>query len=282
MENKATAFTWIDWLLLLAIAGLSIQLLVMLLGPAVEEWKNRPRPGAQVSQQYLVEQGSGANAVTIPMDYLLYLPQEYEEGSTWPLVVYLHGAGSRGHDPELLRREWLPGQIVQGKQFNFILLSPQCPANSGWSPKLVVGLIEHISSSLSVDRKRVYLTGYSMGGYGTWATASYDPGRFAAIAPLCGGGDVEQAERLKNIPIWAFHGDKDNVVPLEASQAMVDAVMKCGGQVKFTEFLGAGHDIAAMTYQNQEFCKWLLAQRRSHSLKRDPLAAKEAIQVERR
>ena len=263
MEKKTSSFTWIDWLLLLAIAGLSIQLLVMLLGPAVEAWKNRPRPGVQVPQQYLVEQGSGADAVTIPIDYLLYLPPDYTARSKWPLVVYLHGAGSRGHDLELVRREWLPGQIVQGKQFNFILLSPQCPANSGWSPELIVGLIEHISSSLSVDRDRVYLTGYSMGGNGTWATASYDPGRFAAIAPLCGGGDVEQAERLKNMPIWAFHGDKDNVVPLEASQRMVDAVRKCGGHVKFTVYPGAGHGISEMTYQNKQFFEWLLAQRRS-------------------
>ena len=91
-----------------------------------------------------------------------------------------------------------------------------------WDPAQIVELIEHVSKRLSVNRERIYLTGYSMGGYGTWATACYEPDRFAAIVPLCGGGNVEQAERLRNLPIWAFRGDKDNVVPLEGEQAMVD------------------------------------------------------------
>ena len=123
--------------------------------------------------------------------------REYEKTSKWPLVVYLHGAGSQGQDLNLVRRESLPGLVEQGTQFRFILLSPQYPKGSWWIPEHVIGLIEHISSSLSVDRDRVYLTGYSMGGNGTWAAAGYDPGRFAAIAPLCGSGNVEQAERLE-------------------------------------------------------------------------------------
>jgi predicted peptidase len=263
MEKKVSLFTWVDWLLLMAIAGLSIQLSMILLGPAIKAWKNRPRPGVQVPQQYLLKQGSGENVVTTPIGYLLYLPPDYTTHSKWPLVVYLHGAGSRGHDLELVRREWLPRQIAQGKQFDFILLSPQCPAKSGWFPKAIVELTEHISSSLSVDRDRVYLTGYSMGGNGTWATGVYDPGRFAAIAPLCGGSNAELAERLANTPIWAFHGAEDQVVPLDASKTMVDAVKKCGGQVKFTVYPGVGHGISEMTYQNKEFFVWLLDQRRN-------------------
>lgn len=261
-RKPAASFTWLDWLLLAAIAGLSVQLLVMLLGPVAEAWRNRPQPGVQVSQQYPVEQGSGKNAAAIPIDYLLYLPAEYEKTSKWPLVVYLHGSGSRGQDLNLVRREWLPGQIEQGKQFHFILLSPQCPANSGWSPELIVGLTEHISKSFAVDRGRVYLTGYSMGGNGTWATAIHDPDRFAAIAPLCGGGNPQQAERLKNTTIWAFHGDKDNVVPLQATQIMVDAVRKFGGQAKFTVYPGVGHGISRIVYYDEQFFEWLLAQRR--------------------
>lgn len=274
MEKKASPFTWIDWLLLVVIAGLFVQLSVMLLGPALEAWKNRPRPGVQVPQRHLVKQGSGANAVMIPINYLLYLPPDYTEHSTWPLVVYLHGAGSRGRDLELVRREWLPEQITQGKEYNFILLSPQCPNNSRWSPSLIAELTEHISSSLSVDRDRVYLTGYSLGGSGTWETASHDPGRFAAIAPLCGGIDVEQAERLKNIPIWAFHGDKDDVVPIKRSQEIVDAVRNCGGHVKFTVYPGAGHGISGTTYQDSQFFEWLLAQRRTRSLETNPSAGR--------
>ncbi len=263
MTRKTAPFTWIDWLLLLAIAVLSVQLLVMLLGPAVEAWRNRPRPGVQVPQQCLVEQGGGKDAAKIPVGYLLYLPSEYNRTAKWPLVVYLHGAGSRGQDLKLVRREWLPAQIVRGKQFDFILLSPQCPAHSSWSPELVVGLIEKISKSFSVDQDRVYLTGQSMGGFGTWATASHDPGRFAAIAPVCGGGDPQQAERLKNMPIWAFHGAKDNVVPLEASEQMVDAVKKCGGQVQFSVLPNAGHGISEATYGDGQLYKWLLSHRRT-------------------
>jgi predicted peptidase len=262
MEKRNFPFTWIDWLLLLAIASSSVQLLVMLLGPVTEACQNRPRPGMQVSRQYLVKQGTGADAVTIPINYLLYVPSEYAETSKWPLVVYLHGAGSQGHDLNLVRREGLPGLIGQGTKFRFILLSPQHPRGSWWIPELVVGLIEHISSSLPVDRNRVYLTGYSMGGNGTWAVASYDPSRFAAIAPLCGRGNVSQAERLAKMPIWAFHGAKDQVIPLRASEAMVDAVRKSGGHVKFTVYPDAGHGICEETYQNPQLYELLLAQRR--------------------
>ena len=262
MEKKAPPFTWVDWLLLLAIAGLSIQLLVILLDPAFEAWKNRPRAGSQVKQQFLMEQGSVADAVKIPINYLLYLPEEYAWARKWPLVVFLHGAGDRGDDLEHLR--CVTTEIVsQCRRFSCILLSPQCPADSCWSPELVVRLIEHVSNLMSVDQDRVYLTGYSMGGSGTWETASYAPERFAAIAPVSGGGNVEQAERLKTIPIWAFHGDQDKVVPIEASQRMVDAVRKCGGQVNFTIYPGAGHGISERTYQNKQFYAWLLGQRRS-------------------
>ena len=109
------------------------------------------------------------------------------------------------------------------------------------------------------------MTGYSMGGYGTWSTASHSPELFAAIAPLSGGGEIAQAERLKELPIWAFHGDKDNVVPIEWDRAMVDAVRKYGGSVNFTVYPGAGHGICDMTYRDDRLLVWLLAQRRNHS-----------------
>jgi predicted peptidase len=107
------------------------------------------------------------------------------------------------------------------------------------------------------------MTGFSMGGFGTWATACQYPDRFAAIAPLAGGGEADQAERLKNIPIWAFHGEKDNVVSLESNQKMVDAVRASGGHAEFTVYPGAGHSICDMTYENPLFYEWLLAKRKS-------------------
>ena len=260
--KRNAPFTWIDWLLVLAIAGLSVQLLVMVLGPTFVTWQNRPRPGMQVPQQCIVEQKHGPDAVTIPINYLLYLPPKYDASRKWPLVVYLHGAGTRGDDLNLVRRGGLPKDVERGKKFDFILLSPQCPKDSWWMPELVVSLIERVSSSLSVDHDRVYLTGYSMGGHGTWRTACYDPTRFAAIAPVSGGGDVEQAERLKNMPIWAFHGANDKTVPLDSDRAMVDAVRKSGGSVEFTVYPKQGHGICEVTYQNPKLLEWLLAQRR--------------------
>ncbi|MEN6406580.1 MAG: prolyl oligopeptidase family serine peptidase [Thermoguttaceae bacterium] len=263
LKNKFLRLSWIDGLLLLAIAGLSIGLLAMLLEPVVKAWKNRPRPGMQVPQQCLVKQGTDASATQIPVDYLLYLPQKVKERDKWPLVVYLHGSGARGHNLELVQREWLPQQTAHGEQFPFILASPQCPTGLSWSPELIVEWVEQVSRSFPVDRDRVYLTGYSMGGFGTWATAIHDPGRFAAIAPLCGGGDIERVDRLKNTPIWAFHGGKDKTVPPKASQNTVDAVRKCGGHPQLTIFPDAGHGICRRTYQNKGFWEWLLEQRRS-------------------
>ncbi len=206
--------------------------------------------------------------MSIPIDYLLYLPPDYDASVKWPLIVFLHGSGERGEDLEQVRRVGLPRVVEhdESRRWGFVLVSPQCPKDSYWEPRQVVELLEHVSSRLSVDQDRIYLTGYSMGGYGTWAAACYDPDRFAAIVPVCGGGNVEQAERLKRLPIWAFHGDKDNVVPFEKDQAMVDAVKKSGGDVTFTVYRGAGHGISDMTYGNDRVYDWLLAHRRRQTL----------------
>lgn len=253
----------LDCLLLATIVGL----LVVLSWPAIEIWQNRPRPGVQVCQQYVQKENGSADAVASQVDYLLYLPREYEAGHKWPLLVFLHGARERGQDLNVVRRLGPPRQIDQGKQLPFIIVCPQCPENSHWIPEQVVKLIEHISNRFPVDPDRVYLTGYSMGAYATWQTACYDPGRFAAIAPLSGGGNVEQAKRLAHLPIWAFHGANDPIVPLEKNKAMVDAVRKCGGYVKFTVYPGYKHGICDVAYRDKRLYEWLLAQRRTQCLK---------------
>lgn len=128
-----------------------------------------------------------------------------------------------------------------------------------------MALVEHVCTTMPIDPDRVYLTGFSMGGFGTWQTACFNPSRFAAIAPLSGGGDVDQAERLANMPIWAFHGADDEVVPLSSSQAMVEAVRKCGGRVEFTVYPGCGHgECCERAYRDDLLLEWLLAQRRRH------------------
>jgi len=243
-------------------AGLCVCLLVTSTLAAVVAWQHHPRPGVQVEQQCAVYTHRDILAVLTPVRYLLYLPPNYTRRTKLPLVVYLHGSGSRGYDLNLVRREGPTWLVDHAKKFGFILLSPQVPPGGGWKAELLIALIEHVRESVSIDENRMYLTGVSMGGNGTWAIGAYDPGYFAAIAPLCGQGHVWKAKRLAHVPIWAFHGAKDSAIPLKDSQVMVDAVRKCGGDVKFTIYPNAGHGICGMTYENPELCNWFLSHRR--------------------
>jgi predicted peptidase len=122
----------------------------------------------------------------------------------------------------------------------------------------VIALLDEVQSKYKVDPDRVYLTGLSMGGFGTWETATQYPERFAAIVPICGGGRPYTVARLKNLPTWVFHGEKDNVVPIKRSEEMVDALKKAGGDVKFTRYPEAGHDSWTETYNNPELYDWFL------------------------
>lgn len=253
----------VDWLLFLA-AVVAVAMLVMeLAGPAVEAWRQRPRAGRQVARQFLGTLDAAEGERKIRVDYLLYLPEEFDEDKAWPLVVYLHGSGLRGNDLEQVRRGGMPTLVEQKHDFPFVLVSPQCPKSASWGPERVLALIEHICTDWPIDRQRVYLLGYSMGGFGTWRTAAVEPERFAAIVPIAGGGNTEQADRLADLPIWAFHGDNDKTVPLKGSQEMVEAVRAAGGNAKLTIFEQAGHGIPAMTFAKAELWDWLLAQRRA-------------------
>jgi predicted peptidase len=202
----------------------------------------------------------------VKLGYLLYLPEGYgdEPGKKWPLVLFLHGAGERGSDIERVKVHGIPKLAEAGQSFPFIAVSPQCPENTGWGAQTeeLKSFIDEIMATYAVDDSRVYVTGLSMGGFGTFALASEYPGLFAAIAPICGGGDLSKAERLKDIPAWVFHGAKDNVVPLERSKEMVDAIEACGGNVKFTVYPDADHDSWTVTYNNPEFYEWLLSNKR--------------------
>jgi predicted peptidase len=195
--------------------------------------------------------------------YLLYLPPGYgKDDRRWPLVLFLHGAGERGRSLEAVKRHGPPKLVEQGEDFPFILVSPLCPADEQWSVPLLRALLENVEGTHRTDPARIYLTGLSMGGNGTWRLAAAMPGHFAAIAPVCGWGDAGSVCALKEIPVWVFHGKKDGVVPFEASEAMVDALKECGGNVRFTEYPDAGHDSWTETYENPELYAWLLAQRR--------------------
>ncbi len=222
-------------------------------------------PGGQRSQTF-----EKTVTKTLSCKYLLFLPEDYgKKQRRWPLIMFLHGAGERGSDLKKVKVHGPPKIVENRKDFPFIVVSPQCPTGDWWTDKVevLINLLDDIVARYKVDKKRVYLTGLSMGGYGTWSLASAYPERFAAIAPICGGGSRIMSLRLKDIPVWVFHGAKDRVVPLKESEEMVDAIRKRGGNVKFTIYPDAGHDSWTQTYDNQELYDWFLEHSKSSKTK---------------
>jgi len=195
------------------------------------------------------------------LDYLLYLPEDYgKEDKALPLVLFLHGAGDR---IERLKRGGLPRSVERKKESRFILVAPQCPGR-GWSVTALTALLDDIVAKYKVDKDRLYVTGLSMGGFGTWSLAAAHPDRFAAIVPICGGGNPRSAGKLKDLPIWVFHGAKDTIVPPGRSEAMVKALQDAGSEkVEFTLYPNANHDSWTATYNNPEVWDWLLKQKRA-------------------
>ncbi len=200
---------------------------------------------------------------TLSYNYWLYLPPGYSEKESWPLVLFLHGAGERGSDLNRVKIHGPAKLAAGGRDFPFILVAPQCPDEAWWDHATLTALLDEVGDRYAVDRRRVYLTGLSMGGYGTWDLATRQPERFAAIAPICGGGVAYlAARRLKEVPTWVFHGAKDQVVPISESERMVEALKGAGANVRFTVYPEAGHDSWTETYNNPEFYEWLLSHRR--------------------
>jgi predicted peptidase len=208
----------------------------------------------------------------LSLNYLLFLPPDYTKypQKRWPLILFLHGAGERGEDIELVKIHGLPKVVERRKDFPFVVVSPQCPADSWWPAHAeeLDALLNEVTASYSVDSDRLYLSGMSMGGYGTWHLAALYPKRFAALAPICGGGPwflgyPERVSTLKDVPIWVFHGAKDPVVPLTESQRMVDALKAVDGNVRFTVYPDAEHDSWTETYNNPELYEWFLQHTRS-------------------
>ncbi|MFO1485387.1 MAG: prolyl oligopeptidase family serine peptidase [Verrucomicrobiaceae bacterium] len=210
---------------------------------------------------------TGDFVIKVNYSYLLGKPEGYEADATkkWPLVIFLHGSGERGNDLELLKKHGPPKLIADGEKFPAVIASLQCKPGDLWNPHGVKAVTDHLIKTERIDTSRVYLTGLSMGGFGTWETAFEYPDTFAAIAPVCGGAGVRwvTAERIKHLPCWIFHGDKDGAVPVENSQKIYDALKKIDAPVKLTIYPGVGHDSWTRTYANPEFWEWLFAQKRS-------------------
>ena len=205
--------------------------------------------------------------IEVELNYLLYLPSNYSDSKkAYPLVLFLHGAGERGEDINLVEVHGIPKLINMGREFPFITIAPQCPSDRRWSDpvfvKALISLIEKTKSQHNVDDYRVYATGLSMGGYGTLAIAIERPDLFAGIIPICGGGDLKKIGRLKDMPLWLFHGNADTVVPVENSTKIYDELKPINDNVKITIYKDVGHDSWTQTYDNNDIYEWLLSQKK--------------------
>jgi predicted peptidase len=211
------------------------------------------KAGTQVEKQFASDK--------YKISYLLYLPDDYGKiDKQWPVMMFLHGAGESGSDLSKVKKHG-PPKISEAKKFQFIVMSPQSPG-MGWQVEGLNQLLDDILAKYKCDQDRVYLTGLSMGGNGTWKFATEHGDRFAAIAPMATGADANQAAKFKNLPVWAFYGAKDKAQGLETSQKMIKAIQEAGGKAKLTVYPDAGHDCWTEAYNTPELYTWLLEHKR--------------------
>ncbi len=211
-------------------------------------------------------------------DYLISVPKDYDAKSKIgsPLILFLHGAGERGTNLWKATTHGPAKYSVNHPEFPFILVTPLCPSDKTWSNDVLLPLLDEIASKFAVDKTRIYLTGISMGGYATWSMGLRHPEKFAAIVPICGGGDTgaiilaqhgygvpDHKAALKSLPVWVFHGAKDPVVPVGESEHLVNALKNFGiKEIKFTVYPEAQHNSWTETYDNPALYEWLLQHQR--------------------
>lgn len=204
-------------------------------------------------------------------EYQLFLPPGVAEAgrrgeARWPLLLFLHGSGERGNDVARVKVHGPPKIADRDPNFPFILVSPLLPAEQDWDVDKLDRILARIMRTLPVDPARVYLTGLSRGGHATWRWAAAEPTRFAAIAPVAGRGDPATACALKDLPVWALHGDRDDVVTPEGSFAMARAIRGCGGRMsRLTIYPDLGHNAWDPAYDDPELYFWLLSHRKKGS-----------------
>lgn len=197
--------------------------------------------------------------------YAVYVPENYTPDTPWPVILFLHGRGERGDDGRKHTSVGI-GTAIRNRpeRFPALVVFPQCPKDRYWNragEDIDLALAQTIKE-YNTDPKRYYLTGISMGGYGTWWYGARHVEQFAALLPVCGGWDVEDASALASLPIWAFHGAADETVPVTESQRMVEAVKDAGGDIRYTEYPGVGHKSWDQTYGDELAMAWLFAQSR--------------------
>ncbi len=221
---------------------------------------DEPQPGKQVAQQLTTKDDAG-NETTI--HYWLYLPAKHDGKTKLPLLLFLHGAGERGDDLEVVKKHGPPKLCTAQADWQFITISPQCPKEKRWEAAILNKLVDQVAGKTNADEKRLYVTGLSMGGSGTWALTAAQPNKFAAAVPMCGRGDPAAAKKIVSLPIWIFHGSKDTGSPVALSQTMFDAVKAAGGdKIKFTIDPDAGHDCWTKAYADPALYRWLLEQKK--------------------
>lgn len=201
------------------------------------------------------------------LKYVVYVPRDYSAERKWPVILFLHGAGERGDDG-LKQSQVGIGTAIRmlPGRYPAIVVMPQCVTGARWADamaRFALAALDRTLQEFSCDPNRQYLTGLSMGGFGSWLVAAEHPDRFAAVVPICGGGDPANAAKLVNIPIWAFHGDADTAVPVARSRQMVEAIKNAGGtRIKYTEYPGVGHNSWDPAYADPALAEWLFAQKR--------------------
>jgi len=194
--------------------------------------------------------------------FLQFLPEDYfTSGEKFPIVIFLHGSGERGTDLDDVKKHGPPDYAMKGHGYPFILIAPQCPDGRWWDTGEVISLTKYLIKSLKVDADRVHITGISMGGFGVWNAVAAEPTLFASAVPICGGGDPTTAPRIKKIPIWAFHGEKDMSVPVQKTKEMEAAVLAAGGKkLRTTYYPDSGHNCWTETYENPAVLAWMMTQ----------------------
>ncbi len=222
------------------------------------------------------------------LPYRLLGPAKQKKNNKYPLILFLHGSGARGKDNEkhlaAIPRSFTDS--INRLKYSCYILAPQCPANDAWvyfpyfpeslkatdSPtnaaKLTFELLQSLMKSESIDANRIYITGYSLGGEGTFDFISREPNLFAAAVPICGVSDTSKARLIKDIPIWVFHGSDDKVNPAEYSRIMVKSIVNAGGTPKYTEYSGVGHKCWDKAYAEPELLEWLFKQNRNNNKRR--------------
>jgi predicted peptidase len=219
---------------------------------------------AQQAMTFLARDGT-----EIP--YLLHLPPGHasRRRRRWPLVLHLHGAGERGRDPWTLLQKDLPRRLEHAPRFGFIVVSPQCPQRTTWTPLLPVLLemLDELVPALRANVRRVHVTGPSMGGSGTWQLIALDPGRFASAVPICASvpplhGWPGRAARAASVSVWAFQGARDPVIPVSEPRALRAAHREGGGRSRLTVLPGVGHEVWTPAYANPRLWTWVMNRRR--------------------